>query len=241
MTTIDETTAAPDHPVGPAARKTPKAPMRKDAARNRALLIEAGREVFARRGLEASLDDIARQAGLGVGTAYRHFANKYDLATAIMHEAIGEVVREAEYAAQVPDPWEGLVGFLEAVLNLQTKDRGLRETMMGVHDPQKSDEVHHLLIGPVSTLLQRAQAAGAVRADARTSDLGCVIMMLCQVADLAGDVAPGLWRRYLPTLLAGLRVGGTPLPGEPLTDEEFRVASMDHMALKQRAGTVPLS
>src|SRR5580698_7780702 len=90
------------------------APMRKDAARNRELLIAAGRDVFAKRGLEASLDDIARQAGVGVGTAYRHFANKFELAEAIMRTAIGEVVAAAEAALRVDDAWLGLVGFLEA-------------------------------------------------------------------------------------------------------------------------------
>ena len=67
-------------------------PLRKDAVRNRALLVAAAREVFAERGLDASLDDVAHRAGLGVGTAYRHFANKYELARAIFGEAIDEIV-----------------------------------------------------------------------------------------------------------------------------------------------------
>ena len=70
------------------AERSDSRPLRKDAARNRALLLDAAREVFAERGLEASLDDIARHAGLGVGTAYRHFSNKYELAQAIFAEAI---------------------------------------------------------------------------------------------------------------------------------------------------------
>ncbi len=210
----------------PVSGETSARPMRKDAARNRELLIAAGRDVFAKRGLEASLDDVARQAGVGVGTAYRHFGNKFELAEAIMEKALGEVLVEAQNAARADDPWVGLVGFLEFILELQTKDRGLREVMMGVvASGQHHDEAHDQIAEPVTALLRRAQRAGSVRADAVTSDLGCVVMMLCQVADLGGSSAPDLWRRYLPTLLAALRPGGPPLPGTPLTDEQFQTAT----------------
>src|ERR671937_1450248 len=88
-------------------------PLRKDAARNRALLVQAAREVFAERGLEASLDDVAHHAGLGVGTAYRHFANKYELAQAILAESVDEVVELAERAATSDHPWAGSVAFVD--------------------------------------------------------------------------------------------------------------------------------
>lgn len=112
-------------------------PLRKDAARNRALLVQAGREVFAERGLEASLDDVARHAGLGVGTAYRHFANKYELAQAIFTEAIETIIAKAEEAAELDDPWRGLVMFFECAAEAQATDRGLREVLMGFHDPEE--------------------------------------------------------------------------------------------------------
>ena len=222
MTTIDKTPSA-----GPAegseGSDDAARPMRKDAARNRALLIASAREVFARRGLDVSLDDIARQAGVGVGTAYRHFGNKYELAEAIMHESVDAVVAAAERELEADDAWDGLVGFLESVLELQTRDRGLREVLMGAH-AAKAGEVQDRLVAPVARLLARAQEAGQVRADAESSDLGAVLMMLCHVADLGGDVAPGLWRRYAPTLLSGLRPGGPPLPAPALTDVEMNEA-----------------
>ena len=131
--------------------ETPTAarPMRKDAVRNRALLIQAAREVFAERGLEASLDDIAHRAGLGVGTAYRHFANKYELAQAIFAEAIDQVIELATRCADVPDAWLGIVTFLEGTAELQTTDRGLREVLMGVHDSAHMDRVHDRFARPV--------------------------------------------------------------------------------------------
>jgi AcrR family transcriptional regulator len=208
-------------------------PPRKDAARNRELLIEAAREVFARRGLEASLDDIAHQAGLGVGTAYRHFANKYELASALMQQTVDTIISSAEAALQHDDPWAGLVEFLEACCAAQTADRGLREVLMGVHDPEKMEQVHDRLIGPINELLLRAQQAGRIRADADTTDLGFIIGMLCTVADMAAGT-PELWRRYLTILLDGLRPGGTPFTTPPLTDPEFREAMATHKQLMTR-------
>lgn len=203
-------------------------PMRKDAARNRALLVAAAREVFARRGFEASLDEIAHHAGLGVGTAYRHFANKYELASALMAQTIDTVVESAEAGLLVEDPWEGLTGFLEAALAVQAADRGVREVLMGVHDPAKMSQIHDRITVPVTALLRRAQEAGVVRADAAPSDLGVVIGMMCAVADMAGDTSPQLWRRYLALCLDGLRPGGTPFPTPALSEPEFRTAMLAH-------------
>jgi AcrR family transcriptional regulator len=205
-----------------AAEPAPR-PMRKDAARNRGLLIQAAREVFAERGLEASLDDVARQAGVGVGTAYRHFANKYELAEAIFAEAIDGFVALADLALTLEDPWEGLVGFLEGAAETQAADRGLHEMLMGFHDPQRMEQVQVRISASLHELVERAKGAGALPPGVEASDIGLVVMMLCTVADVAGEVAPDLWRRYLPMLLAGLRAG-VELPVPPLADDVLRAA-----------------
>jgi AcrR family transcriptional regulator len=220
MTTVSE----------PASR-----PLRKDAARNRALLVQAAREVFAERGLEASLDDIAHHAGLGVGTAYRHFANKYELAKAIFAEAIDDIVSLAELAATMDDPWQGIAGFLEGTAEAQTADRGLREVLMGVHDAEQMERVNDRISVPLNDLVTRAKAVGAVRADLEGTDIGVVLIMLCTVADIASDVAPDLWRRYLPMLMNGLRPGAD-LPVAPITDELFRTAVSTHKQRLIRVG-----
>lgn len=205
-------------------------PLRKDAARNRALLVQAGREVFAERGLEASLDDVAHHAGLGVGTAYRHFPNKFELARAIFAEAIDEIVDGARAAAAAPDPWDGIVAFMELAAEAQTKDRGLREVLMGVHDTAEMERINDLLTPLLIDLVDRAKAAGAVRPEIDSTDVGVAVIMLCTVADVTGDVAPDLWRRYLPMLLDGLRAGSS-LPVPALSPEQFRDAMAGH---KQR-------
>jgi AcrR family transcriptional regulator len=209
-------------------------PLRKDAARNRALLVQAAREVFAERGLEASLDDVAHHAGLGVGTAYRHFANKYELAQAILAEAIDQVIAIAEQAADAPDPWDGLVAFVEGVAELQSSDRGLREVLMGVHDPERMEQVNERFSAPLRRIVERAKDAGRVRPDVEATDLGIVVLMLCTVADITADAVPDLWRRYMSMLLDGLRAGSE-LPVPAVDEDVLRKAMTTHKQRLARA------
>ena len=203
-------------------------PLRKDAVRNRTLLIDAAREVFARRGLEASLDDVAKHAGLGVGTAYRHFANKHELLTALMSQTIDQIVAEAERAAQMKDPWQALVAFMEAALEVQARDRGLREVFMGVHDSEMLDRVHDRLSPPLNDIVRRARRAKVVRSDLEVTDVGMMITMLCAVAEVAGDADPNLWRRYLALSLDGIKPGGSKLPVKALDEATMRQAMATH-------------
>ena len=82
-------------------------PLRADAERNRRLLLDAARELFAERGLGVTLDDIAHRAGLGVGTAYRRFGSRAALIDALFEERLGEIVAVAKESLEVEDPWEG--------------------------------------------------------------------------------------------------------------------------------------
>src|SRR5581483_435879 len=88
-------------------------PLRKDAERNRQRILRAAADVFTARGFEATLDDVAHHAGVGVGTVYRRFPNKEALAEALFHERLDGLVRLAERALAEPDAWQGLVRFLE--------------------------------------------------------------------------------------------------------------------------------
>jgi len=215
-------------------------PLRKDAARNRAALVAAGRAVFAERGLDASLDDVAHRAGVGVGTAYRHFSNKYELVSAIFTEAVDEVITEAEKAAAAEDAWAGLLRFIDTVAGAQSADRGLREVMMGVpHTDDFAEQIHDRITAPLQTLVVRAKEQGTLRPEAEVSDVGMVVTMLCNVADLTGDVAPDLWRRYQPMLLDGLRPGGSELPVPPIDDALLRQAMAAYKQGMRRACEVP--
>ena len=198
-------------------------PLRKDAVRNRAALLEAARTVFAERGLDASLDDVAHEAGVGVGTAYRHFANKYELAEAIMREAVEQIVALAHESGEIADPWDGLVHFLEGSCVAQIANRGLHEVLMGMHDESLANEASQRLIAPLSKLVERAHASGALRPEIEVSDVGVVILCLTTIADVTGEVSADMWRRYLPIFLDGLRTG-SPLPVPAVSVEQMRGA-----------------
>src|ERR1044072_5669499 len=102
-------------------------PLRADAERNRQRLLTAAKELFAQRGVEVTLDEIARHAGVGTGTAYRRFPNKDALIEALMADRIAEIGAIAEESLKDPDPWRAFAGFFERGLALMAADRGRTE------------------------------------------------------------------------------------------------------------------
>lgn len=208
-------------------------PARKDAARNRELLLRAAREVFAQQGMNAGLDDIAHHAGLGVGTAYRHFANKQQLAVALMEQATEHFIADARAALTDDDPWQGLVGYLESSTALLTEDRGLREVLAGAYDPQRFRTQVDELLSLVEGLVERARAAGVIRSDAQPTDLFLIGTMLCAVADMTVDAKPDLWRRYLTMLLEGLKPSGDALAVTAIPASELRTVLTERRPAKK--------
>ena len=117
--------------LSPSRQPHESRPLRADAVRNRALILESARAVFAERGLDASLDDIARRAGVGVGTLYRRFADRDELIEAIFEERIQEQLTRIRTAIEIPDAWEALVGFLWTTCGELATDRGMRQFFLG--------------------------------------------------------------------------------------------------------------
>src|ERR1700744_3362156 len=105
-------------------------PLRKDAERNRQRILKAAAEVFTDQGLAATLDDVARQAGVGVGTVYRRFPDKAALADALFEQRIDILVDLATEAHGADDPWEGLAGFMLTAAEMLSTDKGLRQILM---------------------------------------------------------------------------------------------------------------
>ena len=200
----------------PARARKPRA----DAANNRERLLAAAHVVFAERGLAATLDDVARHAGVGVGTAYRHFPNKQALASEVLEGAMLQLAADAEAALAVDDPWQAFAGFFETVVASQARHRGLHH--LSASDGIASAAVQQRFEGAVLSLFERAQRAGVVRADACATDIGPLLVMLRTVIDLSPPSRPDLWRRYLAFLVDGLRATGqSPAPVEGLTREAF--------------------
>src|SRR5215208_6159160 len=146
-----------------------EAPLRADAERNRQRLLAAAKDLFAHRGLDVTLDDIARHAGVGTGTAYRRFANKDALIEALMVDRIHEIGAIARECLEEPDPWSALAGFFERALALQASDRGLKDILWSSgHGREQVIHARLAIAPPVTKLVRRAVDAGVVRADMAT-------------------------------------------------------------------------
>ncbi|MCW2771561.1 MAG: TetR family transcriptional regulator [Aeromicrobium sp.] len=187
-------------------------PLRADAARNRALILETAAEVFAEHGLDAGYDEIARRAGIGVGTVYRRFPERSELVRALFETRVEEIVAIAEEAESNEDAWAGLAYFLEKALERQVVDRGLKEVMASTIQDGEHLSIGRERLGPIiEGMVARAQAAGAMRSDVESTDLGVQLMLMSSISTPA---QPDLWRRYLALFLDGLRARPdlSPLP-----------------------------
>jgi AcrR family transcriptional regulator len=198
--------------------------LRRDAALNRERLVAAARELFAEQGFEVTLDDIARHAGVGVGTAYRRFANKRELLDALFAEQTVELAAAADAGLADPDPWHGLVSYLETSLARQLRDKGLAQIVSGDRISVEQHDWNREVMAPKNrALVARAQDAGMLRADVTGTDLTFIQVGLNAIMTRSRDVHPDLYRRYLRLQLDGLRAEPgppTPLPVAALTSDQ---------------------
>jgi AcrR family transcriptional regulator len=202
----------------PAAR-----PLRADAERNRRRLLDAASELFAARGLSVGREEIARHAGVGVATAYRHFPDKQQLIDALYAEHVARLVARAEAALEEDDPWEALAGFLGDAVEINATNRAVKELVFGGADGAGFiDRARSQLAPIVNQLLLRAQASGDVRADVSITDMPLIQLMVSSLGDLRGPHAAGIWHRCLGLVLDGLRTPDPrPLARPPMTLPEY--------------------
>lgn len=193
---------------------TPR-PLRADAARNRRLLLAAAADEFAERGLDASVADIARRAGVGKGTVFRHFATKDDLLAAIVIDRMDALNAVGEGLLNAADPGAALLEFLTVAAH-QRQQRDLSFLQEAGELNAEVVKVRVQMFHTVHRLVDRARAHGAVRDDVTGTD---VILLMCAPNYVTGyvpDASPDLWRRYLAIIFDGLRPDGAhPLPHPP--------------------------
>jgi len=192
---------------------------RRDARRNRERLIASARELFAATGIDVPVEEITRNAGLGMGTLYRHFPTKEDLIDAVLEDAFAEMVDLAERADAQEDAWAGLTGFLESALALHASNRGLKDMLATSDRGRERAQAMRARIRPLlARLIERAQSQGTLRTDFTTEDLPVVFWTTGRVIETTAGVAPSHWRRFLGLVLDGMRAeAATPLPAPPLT------------------------
>lgn len=180
-------------------------PLRRDAQRNRALILQAGKKLFAEHGIETSLDDIAAVAGVGVGTVYRHYPNKDALLDELFEETIAEHAAYAEAARSNPDPSAAFRGLLEHLAEGFAANRALEAIALHpVSGRRRLAHASERLAAPVQEIVDRAKAAGALPADFEPGDIRMIQTMLAAVIRETHADEPERWRRYLAIILDGL-------------------------------------
>ncbi|MEU9336724.1 TetR/AcrR family transcriptional regulator [Streptomyces sp. NPDC048290] len=197
-------------------------PLRRDAALNREKILQAAREIFGERGLKVTLDDVARHAGVGVGTVYRRFPTKEALVRALFEHDLTLRQEAAEKALAHPDPWQGLVDFLLLMAGDLAENRGLHEViMMGTHSSAPIERARGGLRPFLAELIRRAQESGDLRPEVTASDLPVIVHMLAGTTAFTRGMRPDIWRRYLEILLNGMRQrpDDPPLTTPSLSDE----------------------
>jgi AcrR family transcriptional regulator len=179
------------------------APLRADARRNRERILAAAKTIFAEQGIGAQMDDVARAAGVGVGTVYRHFPTKDALMERLVaqhFEAIIEIEREA---LTITDPWEAFASMIRSGAALMAVDTHMRQAMLRFPDSawEHARPENEIVDELGDRLIRRAQEAGALRMDFSVADMPMVMGGLCASIGLPGADP----QRLVEILLAGLR------------------------------------
>lgn len=179
--------------------------------------------LFARRGTTVPLNEIAREAGIGVGTVYRRFPDLQSLVDALFTERFTLFLNLATTAAELPDPARALRHYLLAAARWRSEDRALEVVLANASvDTGPVARTRDQLGRLVDGLAERAVAAGAVRKDFASADVYAFLNMIGAVADRTHDVAPDAWRRYAEVLMVGFGLEGATADGtSALTDEQL--------------------
>jgi AcrR family transcriptional regulator len=200
-----------------------KRPLRRDARESRDKLIAAAQEEFAAHGVEASLEKIARDAGVAIGTLYRHFPTRLDLLMAALRPRLQEFVDGAEKAIGIADPWEGFVAYLDNLFAVQAGDRGFNDFLSRrFPGNSETEHIHDVMCQQIDDVLARAQEAGRARTDITRADVINLIWSNGRIIDATSAKAPTAWRRQLYLMLDAYRAERAhSIPEPPMTDEQL--------------------
>lgn len=204
------------------APQAPAKPLRRDAQRNRDAIVAAARKAFAEQGLDASLEGVAREAGVAIGTVYRHFPRRLDLVEELFTAKFADLLAAAEEAAAMEDAWEGFCSYLEKLCELQACDRAFNDLVsarLPIHALGRGmlERTKELL----AQIFRNAQEQGALRGDVTRDDVVFVIWSQVGIIQATRAVAPNAWRRHLHLLLDAFRAEcAHELPEPPLTPQQ---------------------
>jgi AcrR family transcriptional regulator len=192
-------------------------PLRADAARNRARVLDAARTAFAEAGLDVGVEEIARRAGVGKGTLYRRFPTKEALVCAIFEDILLEFERVSAEALEGAEVGQAFVAFLNTCAVMQAENQGFYDVVSRVGSQVITPEQSARFLAAAAGPLERAQAAGVLRDDIGAADLLQIFRMVgATTREFSGGQPVEHWPRYLHLLLDAMRpAAATPLPPRP--------------------------
>jgi AcrR family transcriptional regulator len=199
-------------------------PLRADAERNRERIVAAAQAAFAERGIDVTMDEIARRAGVGVATLYRRYPTRDELVAGAFEQKMWLFAAGARKALKDPDPWHGLCGYITSLCAMQSNDRGFSDVLTTTFPSVAHFETaRRQAYADFAELVKRAQAAGALRADFVPEDLIILLMANAGVVAAAGKTAPRSAPRLIGYLLQAFAApGGGPLPSPPSSRQMYK-------------------
>jgi AcrR family transcriptional regulator len=196
--------------------------LRADATRNRDAILAAAKEIFAERGIEASLEEIAARARVGIATLYRRFPSRQHLVAAALVEKVAKYADAAEAALAIPDAWAGFCSYVRTICELQAGDRGLADLLsMTLPADEYVERLRRTAQDHVATLIDRAKAAGQLREDFVSEDLLILLIANAALVHVTRAEAPGASQRLVALALDAFGRTDAPrsLPAPPSTAE----------------------
>jgi AcrR family transcriptional regulator len=210
-----------------------------DAERNRERILRAAQEVFAQRGIEVGLEEIARRAGVGIATLYRRFPSRADLLEASYEGKVREYRSAVARALANPSAWAGFQELLEFMCGAQASNAGLRDLLTARFPPSSTvEQLKAEALAGLEELIARAQREGMLRPDFAAVDFGMVLLANGGLVTATRHAAPDAWRRFAAYLLDAFRAEGAPRPGPvpPAPTEDEMERSVQSMIATFRRG-----
>lgn len=198
--------------------------LRVDAERNRQRVVAAARQSFAEQGLDVPMEDIARRAGVGIGTLYRRYPTRGDLIAAAFEDKMSAYAHAARQALADPDPWHGFRSYIEQICAMQAGDRGFTTALTMTFPTAKRFEADRAAaFADFTTLVAHAKATGKLRTDFVAEDMPMFLMANAGVLAATADAAPDSWRRLVGYLLQACATpAAQPLPDPPTPRQMFK-------------------
>jgi AcrR family transcriptional regulator len=204
--------------------------LRADAERNREAVLVAARQVFAEDGSSASMNEIARRAGVGIATLFRRFPSRDQLLAAAFTEKIATYVKAMDGALADPDAWRGFRSYLEKAFEMQAEDCAFTEVLtMSVPEVPEFMAEQRRASRLLPQLVERAQATGRLRPDFVHQDVALLLLAIAGVVDATRVSAPEAWRRVAALSIEALQAEREILPPAPSTQQLYRTFALERI------------